>query len=83
MRGERPRPAGQLFSADADGRFWGGVWDVADASMDQATVTRIFWEAEGLEDEEIAARLEAALPAEARANYLLVRVEMLWPEAGR
>ena len=48
--------------------------------VDQDVLTRFLWEAECLEDPELAERLEAALPAEKRADLLLISVEMLWPE---
>ncbi len=49
-------------------------------NVEQDVVTRFLWEAECLEDPELAERFEAALPAETRAELLLVGVEALWPE---
>ncbi len=48
--------------------------------VEQDVVTRFLWEAECLENPELADRLEAALPAEKRADLLLMGVMDLWPE---
>ena len=48
--------------------------------VDQDVVTRFLWEAECLEDPALVDRFEAALPAEKRADLLLISVELLWPE---
>ena len=48
--------------------------------VEQDVVTRFLWEAECLEDRELAERFEAALPPEKRADLLLMTVMNLWPE---
>ena len=48
--------------------------------VDQDVLTRFLWEAECLEDPVLADRFEAALPADKRAELLLISIEMLWGE---
>jgi len=69
LRGERPP-----FVVFTDGP------DSPPDPFDPAGVTVVLWEADALEDDELAGRLEVSLPAGARADYLLLRVEMAWPE---